>query len=94
MKNHEFLLALLLVVLSCGSSSPIPNVVSKGEPKRERRILFYDSAAIQSLSYLDQEKVDRFYRFRSRSISAAQAPGAPFTCGSVIPEVVFMLVLY
>ena len=45
MKRHGFLLALLWGVLSCGSPSETPNVASKGEPKKERRILYYDSAA-------------------------------------------------
>ena len=60
MKKHGFLLALLLGVLSCGSPSPTPNVASKGEPKRERRVLYYDSAAVQSHSYLDRGKVEPY----------------------------------
>ena len=60
MKRHGFLLALLWGVLSCGSPSETLNVASKGEPKRERRILYYDSAAVQSHSYLDRGKVEPY----------------------------------
>ena len=60
MKRHGFLLALLLVAVSCGSPSQTPDVASKGEPKKERRILYYDSAAVQSHSYLDRGKVEPY----------------------------------
>ena len=60
MRKHGFLLALLLGVLSCGSPSETPNVATKGEPKKERRILYYDSAAVQSHSYLDRGKVEPY----------------------------------
>ena len=60
MKRHGVLLALLLGILSCGSPSETPNVDSKGEPKKERRILYYDSAAVQSHSYLDRGKAEPY----------------------------------
>ena len=60
MKRHGFLLALLLVAVSCGSPSQTPDVASNGEPKKERRILYYDSAAVQSHSYLDRGKVEPY----------------------------------
>ncbi len=60
MKRHGFLVALLLVVVSCGSPSETANVASKGGPKKDRRILYYDSAAVQSHSYLDRGKVEPY----------------------------------
>ncbi len=60
MKRHGFLLALLCVAVSCGSPSQVPDAASKGGPKKERRILYYDSAAIQSHSYLDRGKVEPY----------------------------------
>ena len=60
MKRHGVLLALLLAALSCGSPSETRDGASKGGPKKERRILYYDSAAIQSHSYLDRGKVEPY----------------------------------
>ena len=59
MKRHGFPLALLLGVLSRVSPSETPDAASEGEPKKERRILYYDYAAIQSHSYLDRGRWSR-----------------------------------